>query len=667
MPVTRFDVKQRGLYQGGKSFGNTGAYEYLAGVMHFTADPKHPRHQVICDIELAPTNADGQVEHSAEFHLLKPVNPAPGGRLLVDSINRGNMTAITTFNSSVRRTDGTPDFDAGNGFLMREGYSLLAMGIQWDVPEAPGIMRAWFPEAMVDGQQLRGASFVQWNPAENTPHQLLSDRLHKPYPTAELDDPAAVLTVRDHQDGPATVIERSQWQFAREVDGRPHADADYVWIRSGFEAGKIYELTYTAIGAPVIGLAFLGFRDAASFLKYGGKEDGNPLAGAIDYAYGFGVSMNGRWLREYLFMGINSDESDRMVYDGLMPHTGSSRRGEFNMRFGQPSMNILRAPGNLYPFAYEATPDPETEENRGLLDRTRKDGSMPKVLSTNSGMEYWWSGASLAHMTVDGSRDFDPPEDVRTYYLSGAQHGAGTMPLTHLTADGFRVQNPINTLDYRPAMRALLTALDLWVREGVEPPPNRVPRIDDGSAVPRESLERVYRSIPGLSWLSHLPQRLRMDFGPEPDDGLLEFPPAERGAFPVLVSALDADGNDIAGLRLPDITVPLATYAGWNVRDESMGNPGLMTSGNPLVGSTFVFPADATARTESNDPRLSIIERYGSRDAYLAQVEWAARDLVAARYLLDEDVARCVDIAGEKWVAFTAPGLESAAARSRTA
>lgn len=656
MPVTRMDVQQRGPYQGGKAFGPTGPYEYLAGVMHFTADPKHPRHQVICDIELAPTNADGLVEYSAEFHLLKPVNPAPGGRLLVDSINRGNLTAITHFNSSLRRTDGTPDFDAGNGFLMREGYSLLAVGIQWDVPEAPQVMRAWFPEALEHGQRLHGPSFVQWIPVEDGPHQLLSDRLHKPYPTADINDPNAVLTVRDHQDGRPTVIERSQWQFAREVDGQPQPDADYVYIAGGFKAGKVYEITYTTVGSPVIGLGFLAYRDAASFFKYGTAAQGNPLAGSIDYAYGFGVSMNGRWLREYLFWGLNADESDRLVYDGLMPHTGSSRRGEFNMRFGQPSTNILRAPGNIYPFAFEATPDPETEEYRGLLDRTRADGSMPKLICSNSGMEYWWSGASLAHTTVDGSRDFDPPDDVRTFYLSGSQHTAGTLPLTHLTLEGFRVQHPINTLDYRPALRALLTALDRWVREGVEPPPSLVPRIDNGTAVPRESLEKVYRSIPGVTWLSHIPQRLRMDFGEDPDEGILEFPPAERGTLPVLVSALDEDGNDVAGLRLPDIAVPLATYAGWNVRDSSMGNPGLMTSGNPLVGSTWVFPADAEARSVAGDPRRSIAERYPSKDAYLARVEAAARDLVNQRYLLEEDVARCVETASEKWDTFTKPG-----------
>ena len=210
-------------------------------MLHFTADPKHPDHAVICDIGLAPTNAQGLVEYSAEFHLLKPVSPAGGGRLLVDSINRGNMTALSMFNDAGRRSDGNPDVDAGNGYLMRQGYSVLSVGIQWDVPESPERMRAWLPEALENGQRLTGAAFVQWWPNRETPHQLLSDAGHKPYPTADLNDEGAVLTVRQHQDGAAIVVPEVAWRFAKAVDGQPVASADYVWLEGGFQPGKVYE------------------------------------------------------------------------------------------------------------------------------------------------------------------------------------------------------------------------------------------------------------------------------------------------------------------------------------------------------------------------------------------------------------------------------------------
>ncbi|HLF78433.1 MAG TPA: alpha/beta hydrolase domain-containing protein [Dehalococcoidia bacterium] len=652
MPVSRIEVKARGALAAGKSFGDAGAYEYLSGVIHFTADPEHPAHAVICDLELAPTNAQGLVEYRAEFHLLKPVSPPSNGRLLVDSINRGNMTALSMFNDAVRRTSGDPDVDTGNGFLMRQGYNVLSVGIQWDPPESPERLRAWFPEALENGQRLTGQSFVQWWPNRLTPHQLLSDAGHKPYPTADINDERAVLTVREHQDGPPAVVPRAAWRFAKAVDGKPEPSAEHVYLDGGFQPGKVYELTYTALGAPVIGLGFLAYRDAASFLKYASGPEGNPLAGAIKHAYAWGQSMNGRWLREFLYWGLNKDEAGRVVFEGMLPHIGSSRRGEFNLRFGQPSTNILRAPGNIYPFAFEATPEPVLEENRGLLDRTRANSSMPKVIHVNSGMEYWWSGASLGHTTVDGSKDLEPPSDVRIYYLAGAQHGPGALPLSDRTVDGFKAKQPLNTLDYRPAMRALLTALDEWVREDKRPPASRVPRIADRTAVPRESLRAAYSRIPGSAWVTHLPQRLRMDFGPDPDRGVLSYPPKEDGAYPTLVSSHDADCNDVAGIRLPDVSVPLATYAGWNVRHESMGQGGLMTSGAPLFGTTLMLPRTKAERESMGDPRRSIEERYASQSDYLAKVRAAAQEMVAQRYLMEEDVERCLAIAAAKWEAF---------------
>ena len=652
MPVTHIDIEHRGALAGGRSFGASGAYEYLAGVLHFASDPKHPDHAAICDLKLAPTNADGRVEHRAQFHLLKPVRPAPHGRVLVDSINRGNMTAVAMFNSVARRTDGNPDIDPGNGFLFRHGYSVAAIGVQWDPPESPERMRAWYPEALENGQRVRGRNFVQWWPNKRTPHQLLSDAGHKPYPSADIDDPSAVLIVREHQDGEPRVIARSRWRFARAVKEGLEPSADYVYLDGGFEAGKVYELTYTALGAPIVGLGFLAYRDAASFLKHGSATEGNPLAGSVDYAYAWGQSMNGRWLREYLYWGLNRDESGRMVFDGMLPHVGSSRRGEFNIRFGQPSTNILRAPGNTYPFAFEATPEPKLDDNRGLLDRSRANGSMPKVVHVNSGMEYWWSGASLGHTTVDAAHDIEPPHDVRIYYLSGAQHGPGALPLSDRNPDGFLARQPLNTLDYRPAMRALLTALDQWVREGIEPPPSRVPRVRDGTAVSRESLQAPYTRIPGSAWLSHLPQRLRMDFGPDAEAGLVRYPPVESGTYPILVSSMDADCNDATGIRLPDVAVPLATYTGWNVRHEEMGQGGLMTSGAPLFGTTLVFPRTRAEREATGDPRKAIDERYASRDDYLARVRATAEALVRDRYLLAEDIEGIVEVADRKWAAF---------------
>ncbi len=655
MTVVRLDISERGPYQGGVSFGDIGPYEYFSGMMHFAIDPSSPVNRQIRDLELAPTNAQGWVEFSAQFHLLAPREVPPDGRLLVDSPNRGNLTALGMFNGAARRDSAAADVDAGNGYLMRAGYSVLSVAIQWDVPNSPERLRAFFPEALRDGRRLEGPAFLQWWGNRLTYEQLLSDAGHAPYPTADVADQHATLTVRSYHEEAPRAVPRDAWHFARVVDGAPVPDAHYCFLPEGFQPGKVYELTYTAVGAPVIGLAFAGYRDAASFFKYGSEADGNPLASHLKYAYGFGQSMNGRWLREYLYWGFNRDENGRRAYDALLPLTGSSRRGEFNFRFGQPSTNILRAPGNVYPFAFEATPDATTREPRGLLDRSRVNESMPKVVCVNSGMEYWWSGASLAHTTIDATQDLAPPADVRTYFLAGTQHSPGTLPLTNRTVDDFLASNPINVQDYRPAMRALLDVTDHWVREGLEPPLSRVPRLADGTAASREDFIEDLSRIPGIAFPSHLPQRLRLSFGADPveDPVQVQYPPTESGAYAVVVSAGDRDGNDVAGIRLPEVGVPLGTYTGWNVRDASMGEAGLMTSGSPLLGSTIPFARNKQAREAAGDPRASIEERYASKADYLAQIRDYALQMVGERLLLEEDVERCVEMAAARWDAFT--------------
>jgi hypothetical protein len=663
MAVTRIEITDRGPFQGSKPFGEAGPYEYLAGLIHFSVDPRAEVNQAICDLDLAPRNKDGLVEFSSEFHLLSPLWARETGRLLVDSPNRGNMTALWMLNDAARRTDGAADVEPGNGYLMRNGYSVLSLGIQWDVPESPERIRAFFPEALRQGRKIEGPAFIQWWGHTPTFQHLLSDLGHKPYPTANVHDTSAALTVRDHHDAPARLIPRDLWHFARLEEGMLIPDPSYCYLTSGFQPGKVYELSYTAVGAPVIGLAFAGFRDVAAFFKYGSESAGEPPNGRVKYAYGWGHSMNGRWLREFLYWGFNQDELGRRAYDGMMPHTGSSRRGEFNLRFGQPSTNILRAPGSLYPFAFDATPDVFSEDNRGLLDRSRQSSSMPKVIHVNSGMEYWWSGASLTHTTTDATRDLEPPTDVRLYYLSGTQHSPGTLPITNITAEGFITENPINVQDYRPAMRALLYALDRWVHEGIEPPVSRIPRIRDGSAVRREECLDKLLCIPGATSLLHLPRRLHLEFSQQ--DGELSYPPAENGAYSMVVSAYDDDCNDMAGIRLPEIAVPLGTYTGWNVRHDTMGSPGLMTFGSPLLGSILPFPRTKSDREAIGDPRLSIEERYQGKRDYLNKVRVAADELVKERFLLNEDIEHCIQMAAMRWDALTSSGSPGRGGPSR--
>jgi hypothetical protein len=540
---------------------------------------------------------------------------------------------------------------------MRHGFTLLWCGWQHDVPNGPGLQRIYLPEAVDErGERLVGQAYVQYQLNAVTSHMPLCDRAHKPLPAASLDNTSATLTVRDDPDGPLTEIDRSQWRFGRMEQRAFVSDTSYLTIDGGFQPGKVYEIVYETIGAPIIGLGFIAMRDSTAFLKYGSAADGNPCPGSIEQAYAYGASQTGRYIREFLYLGLNSDAQGRKVFDGVHIHTGSARRGEFNLRFGQPSTNILRAPGNVFPFTYDPEEDPKTGEYGGLLDRLRASGATPRIIATNSGMEYWWSGGSLGHMDVHATSDIEPPADVRHYFLSGTQHGSGSLPLAARTEDGIPTQHPLNTVDYRPLLRAAFLNLVRWVSDGIEPPPSQFPRLSDGTAVPRESLKESFTRIPGITFPSVLPIRHRLDFGPNQSEGVMELPPREGESYLTRVSAVDDDANDIAGVRPLDVRAPLATYMGWNPRHPDVGGQGQFYFGNPLVGSTIPFSRTEAERRQSGDPRPSLEERYGTREGYLERVRAVGREMVAEGWLLAEDLELAVRQAGERWDAFTAEG-----------
>jgi hypothetical protein len=618
--------------------------------MHFAVDPAHPDNQVITDIGLAERGSDGRVHFSWDFLLLKPVEPSANGTVLFDVINRGNRTLLNMFNETTPR-DAVGEPNPGNGFLMRQGMSLLFGGWQVDAPAGP---RLHAPEARdAQGNRLTGQAFIQYQLGKAQQSLLLSDAGHQPLPTADLEDQTATLTVREHPDAPPQTIERSRWRFARWQDGQAVTDENRVYLEGGFEPGKVYEIIYTSIGAPVIGLGFLATRDAVSYLKHGSAEEGNPLAGRIQYGLGFGQSMSGRYLREFLYLGLNRDEQGRPVFDGMFIHTGSSRRGEFNLRFGQPSTNVMRSPSALFPMTYTPQTDPVTGMRGGLLDEVEARGITPKIVATNTAVEYWWSGAALTHTNAAGTQDVEPPANVRIYHLASTQHGPGALPLSDLTVDGVRLEHPQNTVNYRPLMRTLMVALDKWVRGEADPPGSRYPQVADGTLVARENVKSSFMAIPGVDLPVILPTRRRLDFGPDVEQGIYQYPPKEGEAYPILVSAVDADGNEVAGIRHPDVQVPLATYTGWTRRHAESGAAGHFV---PLQGLAKAFPRTAAEREQGGDPRGAIDERYPSREAYLAQVREASQRMADEGYLLAEDVELVVDQAGARYDAFHSNG-----------
>jgi len=651
MPVTAIEVTARGSIMGGASFGASGAYEYLQGQVHFSIDPKHPQSRKVADIDNARRAGDGLVHYSADFYLLKPVKLAPGGCVLYNVTNRGLEHLLYHYCWAKAGPLSGPVLDVGDGYLLRNGYTLAYLGWQSDLPVGAGMLNL-YPAQAVDavGAVLDAATFVTYMPTSQVSHYLLSDRLHTPWPTRDTRDPEAVLIVRDYPDGPGRTVERSTWAFGRIVDGKIVTDARYVCLEGGFQPGKLYELYYHALGAPLVGLSLTATRDFISFLRYATPDRGNPCAGSLAHALAFGASMSGRYLREFLYWGMNEDEQGRMVFDGMNIHTGSARRGEFNIRGGQPSSNVSRAPGNTFPFHYLEQKDPITGRTDGILAHQRKE-HWPKIVATNSGIEYWWSGASLTHTDPKGEHDVEPPDNVRIYYMTGAHHVPGKAALTDTDANGFRTQHYQNTVDYTPVLRAALANLDRWVRHGVPAPPSQYPRIVDGSAVRRETLEPFFRSIPEGGFPKALAQRRSQDYGPRLAQGIPAYPPKEGRVYDLVVSTLDADGNELAGVRLPDIRVPLGTYAGWNTRHADMGGTGHQVVG-PLIGSVFPFAKTAAQRRSTRDFRPSIDERYTGKGDYLAKVRACAEEMVIEAYLLAEDVEVVVGHASARYDSF---------------
>ncbi len=679
MAVTRLDIRSRAPYEDGVPFGETGPYERIAGVVHFAVDPAHPANGAIVDLDKAERGADGRVHFAADFCLLRPRDGSRGsGRFLFHVANRGRLGTLP-FGGAPAPAVISERIDPGDGFLLRRGWTVLWCGWQWDVIRRPGYVGLEAPQALADGRPIGGPMLVQFQPNEPHPDQILAhwplhpapgnpDFRHRPYPAADVADPEATMTVREWADGPRTTIPRDRWRFARDEGGRPVADDTRVWLAGGFQPGRIYEVVYRTRICPVVGTGLLAMRDAVSFFRHGDAASGNPCAGRIAHTFGFGVSQSGRFLRKFLYHGLNLDEAGRPAFDGLLPHVAGARRGEFNHRYAQPSAQHARGFGQLPPFADDDQTDPLTGRTDGLLRRQRAAGGVPRIVTTNSSSEYWRSDCSLIHTDPRGERDIEPPAGSRVYLFAGTQHGPGAPPLSKETPYGARTANTMNTVNYTPLLRAALVNLERWVTAGEEPPPSAFPRLADGTAVPRGAVLDAFRDIPGVALLAveRLPTLRRIDLGPDAAGGVGRFPPVAGEPYPSYVAAVDADRNEVAGIRLPDLTVPLASHTGWNPRDPATGGEGQIVD---MQGATLPFPATGEAGERTGDPRAAIAARYRDRDDYLARVRAEAERLVAGRYLLAEDVDLVVRDAGERYDAFAAapdPGRAELAAERRT-
>jgi hypothetical protein len=649
--VVRVEVLSRTDIQDGKPFGAAGTYEKITGRVYFAVDPANAHNRQIVDLDLAERNARGEIEFSADFYVLKPKQLSQGnGAMLFEVSNRGGKAILRIVNGG---NPADPAQEFGDGFLMRQGYTLAWLGWEYDVAEQNQNLRLYAPVAHLPdttsdggvpiGRDIAGlvrSDFTVAAARDEMPvgHFQLGPTGGKSYAA---DNPAGaqnVLTVRDKRDSTRQIIPREQWGFKD-----PHT----IHLNGGFVPGKIYELVYTAKDPVVVGLGLAAVRDFLSYVKH------DPQAVAPGHrVYAVGISQSGRFLRHFLYQDFNADEQGRQVIDGVIAHVAGAGRGSFNHRFAQPSrdaqpMSSIFFPTDLFPFTDLPETDPETGATAGLLDAPAKSHTVPKIFFTNTSYEYWGRAASLIHTSADGGKDADLGKNVRVYLLSGLQHFSGAFPPQRNTQGNpdYTAQQRQNPNPIQWFWRALITDMDEWVKKGTPPPSSTYPKVGDGTLVPLAKWN--FPKIPSVSTPKEYTLAYRLDFGPQWAQGIVSYEPPKVGkSFTVLVPQSDADGNDLGGVRLPELAVPLATYTGWNLRDPSIGAPDQRLS---FLGSFVPFSRTWAEREKSGDPRPSVSERYASREQYLEKFGEAAKKLARERFLLEEDLPAVMARGQREW------------------
>jgi hypothetical protein len=629
----RIEVTERESFVfGGTEFGAVGPYERLHGTVFGELDPMHPLNAGIVNLDRVARNARGNVEYRSDFRILKPFDLDRGnGCLVYDVPNRGNQPIMPRLNGAL---DGGHPQHAGNGFLMRRGFTLVWSGWQGDVPSGNDRLTARFPVIPGITGMVRD-EFIAENTGllgDNNIEELSEERFVGTlvYPVANPD--GATLTVRQREADPRVTAAGLAWRLVddRHVEiTRPSAP--------GFDRGAIYEFIYRARDPIVMGIGFAAIRDIVSFLRHATTDNALAPQGRprIRRALGFGISQSGRVLRDLVHLGFNQDLDGRQVFDGILPVVAGSRRTCINWQFAQAGRYSRQHEDHSYgddqfPFSYPTLTDPISGRTGGIIQCARGAGVCPKVLHLDTESDFWQARSSLIATDPSGA-DIAIPEEVRIYTVSGVPH-APFRPLPRPV-----MQLPGNPLGYGAFMRALLVALFEWVEHDTTPPCSRFPSRAAGTLVPLAEARRTFPQLPGVNFPNVLNELRLRDHSVEP--------PSETTTYPVFVQSTDADGNALGGIRHPLLAAPLATHAGWSLRASGYGEGDLFT----IQGSMIPFAQNEAERLRADDPRPSLEARYASRDAWAAQLTEAVDRLVADRLLLAEDGNRLTAAARESW------------------
>ena len=643
MGVEKIEIINRFTYADGKIFRNNKSYEQIDALVTFCIDPKASLNESIVDINLIPTDTDGKFRFTSDFSIVKPVSNNPGDeKILLELPNRGRRKVVDTFNRTHEEPSHSPG--PGDGFLFNHGFTIASIGWQWDVYHNDVLMGLESPNADLSKEKYRGKNVVEIRPNKTSNTWLLADRVHKPL-RADLSDESAKLYVKNFEDDVDVLIPRSNWKFAKEIKNNIVESNEHIYLRDGFVKGKIYQIVYKTLDSPVAGLGLLALRDIGSYLK--NITEGNNLElEKPKYLYGYGVSQTGRMLRHFTYLGLNIDQNNKKVFDGLIPHVAGGRMGAFNHRFAQPSNQSYPSFGHLFPFSDGVVKDPLSGKKDGLLVKSKNQNCLPKIMFTNSSAEYWRGDCSLTHIDILGEKDLDLDENIRIYLFSSTQHGAGVLPQSNSTgaAEGAIGLYGFNVVDYAPLLRACLINLHLWVSKNTEPPKSQYPKLDDKTAVDRSVVMDKFSYIPNFKVLDNLKLwKIRTLFlGKYGDKGIGEYPPKEGAMYPCYVPDVDKNLNEIAGIRLPEIVYPIASHTGWNVRDPQTGATDQIV---PMQGFSLWFDKNSN----SEDPRDTINTKYSSKNDYKEKIYSESKKLADQRYILDEDIDLVTNNATERF------------------
>lgn len=631
--IVRFEVDEVVPAYGGQAFADVGQYEVVRGTAYGELNPSLPGNAVIADIDLTPRNAEGKVEYSTNVEILRPVDSERGNRrMFFEVLNRGNKLSPEVFNGSGDGNNLTAAESAGAGYLLRKGYSVVWAGWQSskNISSGNNRMMASLPEPVnPDGTPITGLT--------NMPHifnDIDSDTIPLLYNISDMEAEDSKLLIYNKSGVDPVEVPRDAWSFVDERTAK--IDRQHPFLQD-YDAGAQYNVVYTAKNPDVSGVGLAIVRDLASFLQHN-DSDQNPLDGMVDTALGYGSSQSARMLKEFLYAGFNQGEDGKQVFDGLHLNISGAHTMALNERFGDANLTgrayeRYALAAFWFPFTYGIHTDPLTGGQDGLLSSCLESRTCPKIMHTDSGNEAWGKAASL--VTTDGAgNDIDLPDNVRVYYMAGTQHGPESLPLT--TGYCQQLRNPN---DWNPINRAIFEALDQWATIGKEPPESSYPRVSDGTLAPSIPQDVLgFPEIPGVTYNG----QINVIGVPDKSDYPYTYG-TER--YVVLAPRTDADGNDVAGIRTVEILAPAGTYTGWALRKTGFAE----NEECQLNGQYIPFAETKADRMASGDPRLSLEERYESEEAHTRAAQDAASGLVAAAFLLSEDVDDAVARATSGW------------------